>query len=82
MATKKPNKAERVNAFILGEAQKRATEHVQAYLSKHPMGLSSLRDGAFDQAMSAITTAMARMYAAGVSDALATVEGTDLDKIA
>lgn len=81
MATKKPNKADRINEFIMQLASMRAQAHVTAYLSKHPMGLDSLNEAAFSHTMSAITQAMLRMYSAAVGDTLDVVDGRELEEV-
>ena len=79
--SKKPNRDERKNAWILGGAQTRSQEKVSAYLAKYPMGLSSLSEAEFSDVMARIVTAMANMYSDGMSDTLDVLDGRDLTPI-
>jgi hypothetical protein len=77
----KSNKKDRVNAFILGGAQARATEQVRAYLSKNNMQLGELKDEAFTTAMNAIERGLMQMYSTAMCDTLDVVEGRPLTEI-
>lgn len=77
----KPNKEERRNRWILEEAQKRARDKVAEYLRKHPMGLGSLNEAEFTDAMDAITVAMMLMYSQGMADTLDVLDGRDLPPV-
>jgi hypothetical protein len=80
-AAKKPNKADRINAFLKDGAQRRAVETVKAYLSKTPMGLADLPEEKFHDVMERITKAMLTAYSKAMCDTLDVVNGRDLDKI-
>lgn len=77
----KPNKEERRNRWILGEAQKCARDKVAEYLRKHPMNLDLLSEAEFTAAMGAITLAMMSMYSQGMLDTLDVLDGRDLQPV-
>jgi len=77
----KTNKRDRVNAFIMGGAQARATAQVRALLSKHEMGIGKLDEADYTAAMDKIVQALMLIYSSAMCDTLDVVEGRDLSEI-